>query len=132
MKIDSLEQLCGAFGEWRAEKKYRYEKTPEQLVKRARLLARKKGVERVIRAVKVDRRRLSARHTSVPAEHRAQAGLPTLPSYSRLPLMVASNPPPPPPFAELEMPGGFKLRLYSQTQEAMHLLTLMFSVGAAG
>jgi len=129
VKSDSLEQLRGAFGVWRAGKRHRQEKMPEELLKQALRAARKHGVARVVRVVKVDRRRLAGGRASVRAERESQVRTPTAPSYSRLPLMGPSSSPP--PFAELEMPSGVKLRLYSQTQEAIHLLTSMCSVGVS-
>ena len=39
MKVDTLEQLGEAFGEWRRRKKHPREKVPEVLLKRARRTA---------------------------------------------------------------------------------------------
>jgi hypothetical protein len=53
VRVDSLEELVAAFGEWRRRKRYEREPTPEELVKRARRAAGVHGLGRVARAVKL-------------------------------------------------------------------------------
>ena len=119
MTVDSLEQLEAAFGRWRTEKKHVREKMPEELLTRARRAATTYGCSRVAQAAKVDRRRLETAPAPAPAEGHGMR--PMAPTYSRVELVA------PPssarPFAELETPGGIKVRLYSQTRETLDLLS---------
>lgn len=122
MRGDSLEQLSAAFGRWRAERQHAREKTPEQLVMRARRAAGSYGVAQVSRAVKLDRRRLE---DAEPA--RKGDAEPAVPSYSRVELVGAAGSAR--PFAELELPSGIKLRLYSHAAETMSLLSSVCGAG---
>jgi len=122
VKVDTLEQLGAAFGEWRRRKKHPREKVPEALLKRARRTAEVHGEARVVRIAKVDRRRLSGTWSAGGIASEAA----TPPAYSRVVLGPA---PAAQPFAELELPNGSKLRLYSQSREALDLLSTVCGSG---
>ena len=128
MKVDSLEQLGAAFGEWRKQKKHRREPTPGELVRRARAAARVHGRARVERLARIDGRRLRKGPGRGAERDDAVA---TPPSYSRLqlgaPIAERAR-----PFAELEMPNGVRLRVYSGEPEAMSLLSSLCGVGGEG
>jgi hypothetical protein len=124
VKVDTLEQLGAAFGEWRRGKKHPREKVPEELLKRARRSAEVHGEERVVRIAKVARRRLTGTWCAGGSGGKAAPA----PAYSRLELGAA---PATRPFAELEMPNGTKLRLYSQSREALDLLSAVCGSGGA-
>ena len=119
MKVESLEELRAAFAEWRRKKKHPREAVPEELLVRARRVAKTQGTQPVVRALKVDRRRLEGTRTRVEGE--GGPGRARVPSYTRVELSpsVADAG----PFAELELPSGLRVRLYSQTPEAMGLLS---------
>ena len=126
MKVDSLEELGAAFREWRGKKKHAREVTPEELVDRARWAVRVHGEGNVARAAGIDRERL--RGTRGPPRKSRPAALAGAPRYSRVelvPLAAAGGP----PFAELELPSGAKLRLYSQGPEALGLLSAVCGTG---
>ena len=124
MRGDSLEQLSTAFGRWRAERRHEREKTPEQLVRRARRAAGKYGLAKVSRAVKLDRRRLEG---AEPTRRGREVDPVVTPSYSRVELVGAAGSSR--PFAELELPSGIKLRLYSHAPETMSLLSSVCGSG---
>ena len=121
MSVESLEQLKSAFEEWRGQKKHRRDPTPVKLIEKARAAARVHGAAAVVEAVKIDYRHLDG---SDDLKKRREARAATTPSYSRVELTALSASK---PVAELEMPNGVKLRLYSQTPE---ILTWMSSVCA--
>jgi hypothetical protein len=125
VRVDSLEQLRTAFGEWRTEKRHAREKMPEELLKRARRTAETYGVNRVARALKVEKRRLEDSKTV--AGGKGGTGPAATPSYSRVELVGSAISPR--PFAELELPSGIKLRLYSGAQETMELLSSVCGTG---
>ena len=52
-----------------------------------------------------------------------------MPAYSRVELVASTGLTR--PFAELEMPSGVKVRLYSQTQEMLGLLSSVCGAGGA-
>jgi len=123
--VDPLEELGAAFAEWRSKKKHVREATPEKLVDRARRAVAAHGEGCVARAVGINRERL--RGTRGPPRKGGPAGLPMAPPYSRVEVA-------PPvgggrPFAELELPSGAKLRLYSQSPEALGLLSAVCGTG---
>jgi hypothetical protein len=124
--VDSLEKLSTAFEEWRTQKKYPREKMPEELLRRARRAARAYGYRPVACATKVDRRRLKGAGVPVAADGSGRGPVAT-PAYSRVewvgPATSAR------PFAELETPSGVKLRFYSPTPEALHLLASVCAPG---
>lgn len=123
MRVESLEELVAAFSDWRSKKRQPREATPDALVKRACRVAGVHGLGPVARAVKMDRRLLE-----VPgAPGRAPRGPSAPPSYSRVEVVTPAATVR--PFAELEMPSGVRVRLYSQTPEAMGLLASVCGTG---
>lgn len=125
MIVDSLEELGAAFAEWRSKKKHSREATPEELVARARRAVGVHGEGRVARAAGIDRERL--RGTTGPSRKSRPAGLPAAPRYSRVEVVAPGGAGR--PFAELELPSGAKLRLYSQSPEALGLLSAVCGTG---
>jgi hypothetical protein len=121
--VESIEELVAAFSEWRSRKRHPREATPGALLKRAGLAAGVHGLGPVARAVKVDRRLLQAPE----APGRGRRGPSTLPSYSRVELVAPA--PAVRPFAEVELPSGIKLRLYSGSPETMGLLSTVCGAG---
>lgn len=131
MRVDSLERLSAAVVEWRSEKKNEREKMPEWLLERARLAAKTHGLGTVVRVLRVDRRRLEAVVSSGVAVvdkvrgHGADAG----PAYSRVELAgVGAHTS---AFAELELPSGTKLRLYTDSPATVGLLAQVCGAGGA-
>lgn len=128
MKVESLEKLEAAFGQWRRNKKHRRDATPEELLKRARAAVRFHGQAQVLRAVKIDCRRLREAATDTKKRGVPARVVPEVPSYSRVKL-VAPSVERGRPFAELEMPSGVKLRLYSGEEETLTFLASVCGTG---
>lgn len=126
MVVDSLADLKAAFEEWRSHKRHAREPIPAVLFDRARAAARRYGPAAVARAAKVDRARLSAGRRG---RGRKTAPAARVPSYSRL--EVTAAPAPLRPFAELEMPTGLKIRLFSETDETVALVSSLCGAGGA-
>lgn len=122
MKVDSLEELSAAFGKWRATKRHPREAMPEELVERARGTASVHGVRQVARMVRVDCRRLERTNGARREEGRVTAAT----GYSRVEMVGCGGGG---AFAELEMPNGVKVRLYSQTEQTTRLLTVLCAGG---
>jgi len=125
MKRESVDEVKAAFEQWRSKKRHLREAMPAALLDRARQAARRHGWAAVARATKVDRSRLES-------GHRSRGGTPTraehVPAFSRV--QVAAPTSTFLPFAELEVPTGLKLRLFSQTEAAVALLASL--CGPAG
>jgi len=125
VSVESLEELKAAFSKWRSQKKHRRDRTPEELVKRARAAAEIHGVGRVAREMRIDGRHLI--EGSEYPKGRRKAASRSAPAYSRVELTA--------PgalgraIAELELPSGVKLRLYSQTPEMLNLLSSVCVLG---
>lgn len=128
MKVDSLQQLEAAFATWRQEKQSRYEKTPLELLIRARQTAKKHGPTAVVQATGIDRKLLGqatlddageteANDEEVVLEPTAKAA----PAYSRLSLS-APTPKSAQPLVEIETAAGVKLRVFESTPEIMNML----------
>lgn len=127
MEVDSLAGLKAAFEGWRSKKRHPREAVPEELVERARAVARHHGWSAAARAAKVERARLeSGRRGRGRVRGR---GTTTVPAYSR----VEVTPPAPTTraFAEVETPAGLKVRLFTGTGEALGLLSSLLGVGGA-
>jgi hypothetical protein len=122
---ESLAKLRVAFAEWRSRKRYVREAIPVELVQRARAAARHHGSAAVYRVTKVDLSRLKDAGRS-RVEKRASAA--SIPKYSRLDL-TAPTTVTPRPFAEIEMPTGLKIRLFTEAAEALGLLSSLLSAG---
>jgi hypothetical protein len=126
MKQESVDEVQVAFEQWRSKKRHVREPIPAALLDRARQAARRYGWAAVARATKVDRSRLetgrrSRGGTVLPAEH--------VPAFSRVQLAAPVSAPP--PFAEIEMPSGLKLRLFTPTEAALGLLASLCGPGEA-
>ena len=116
---ESLEQLSAAFTKWRAQKKDRRNRTPRELLVRARRAVKAYGLHRVAAAAKVDIRRLrKAPRSGSIAE--------PVPPYSKVEFAGA-----PKAFAEVEMSSGVKVRLFGETPTAMRLLSAVCAAGGA-
>jgi hypothetical protein len=122
---ESLAKLGVAFAEWRSRKRHVREAIPVELVRRARAAARHHGRAAVYRVTKVDLSRLKDTERS-RVEKRASAA--SVPKYSRLDL-TAPTTVTPGPFAEIEMPTGLKIRLFTEAAEALGLLSSLLSAG---
>jgi hypothetical protein len=128
MDGESLVDLKAAFDEWRSRKRHEREAVPGDLLRRACAAARHHGPAAVARATKVDRGRLKTGGAR-GKKRRAPAPAASAPTYSRLDLAapaVATVR----PFAEVEMPTGLKVRLFTDAAEAIGLLSSL--LGAEG
>ena len=126
MEGESLAGLRAAFGEWRSRKRHLREAIPSDLLERACVAARAHGPAAVARATKVSRGRLktggrSCRGRLAPAR--------SLPTFTRLEIAAPAGTAR--PFAEVELPSGVKIRLFTQTHEALGLLTSLLGAGGA-
>ena len=97
------------------------------LLQRARAAAGHHGTAAVARATKMARSRLSTgggrcKKSGLP-------GAPKVPTYSRLDLPAPA--PKAQPFAEVEMPTGLKVRLFTESGEALSLLSSLLGAGGA-
>ena len=131
MKVDSLDELKSAFAEWRRSKQHARERTPDELVGRARRAAKMHGVKAVVAVTRVDRARL---FRTTPSRVKAQEATSTksedvpIPTFSRLEL----NAPPSPgsrPIAEVDTGTGVTIRVFEQTPEMMGLLSALCGLG---
>lgn len=126
MEVEALAALGTAFEEWRSGKRHAREAVPADLLERARRAARRHGPAAVARATKVDRSRLKIEGTG--QRERRGARVP-VPSFSRVEIIAPGSAAR--PFAEIETGGGLKVRLFSQTDEALQLISLLCGPGAA-
>jgi|SRR5512133_3546146 hypothetical protein len=122
---ESLAKLKVDFAEWRSRKQYVREAIPVELVQRARAAARRHGPAAVFRVTKVDLSRLKDAGRS-RVEKRAFAT--SVPKYSRMDLPAPTTVTPR-PFAEIEMPTGLKVRLFTEAAEALGLLSSLLGAG---
>jgi len=122
MRGESLGELRAAFEEWRGGKRHVREPAPGELMKRAREAVGVHGVGAVSRATKVDRRRLAA--SGGGSGETAAEGTPAF-SRLELPAPVARAQ----AFAEVEAPNGMRVRLFTQTEGALRLLSSVLGAG---
>jgi hypothetical protein len=108
---ESLAGLKAAFDAWRSRKQHPREAVPAALLERARAAARRHGAAAVARVAKVERARLA-----LGTSEAATAGAP---GYSRVEMPAPTSR----PFAEIEMPTGVKVRLFTDSGEALGLLS---------
>jgi hypothetical protein len=127
MHGESLVELKAAFDEWRSRKRHAREAVPLSLLRRACAAARHHGPAAVARATKVDRGRLKTGRGSRGGRKARAASAPT---YSRLDL-AAPTVATPRPFAEIEMPTGLKVRLFTDAGEALGLLSSLLGAGGS-
>ena len=126
MTVESLDELKESFAVWRRKKRHVREPVPDELMARVRRAMGVHGLGPVARATKIDRRRLE-RARARRIKRRKVAAAAAVPSFSRVEL--ASPAAVDRAFAELETPGGLKLRIFTQTEE---VLTLLASICATG
>jgi len=124
MPSESLAGLKAAFEEWRSNKRHLREAVPVELLQRARVAARQHGPAAVARATKLDRGRIKAGRTG---NDRRSAPMTGAPAFSRLELGAPARR----PFAEVEMPTGLKVRLFTQSDEALRLLSCLLATAGA-
>lgn len=125
MNGESLMELKAAFDEWRRRKRHVREAVPVDLVRLACAAARHHGPAAVARATKVAQGRLKMGRGG-----RGGRKVPTarVPKYSRLDL-TAPAPVTHRPVAEIEMPTGLKVRLFTEAGEALGLLSSLLGAG---
>jgi hypothetical protein len=123
MDGESLAELKTAFEKWRSRKRHVREAVPAELLQRARVAAARHGWAAVARATKVDRGRLESDRSR--GGRARGAGVAT---YSRLEL-AAPAAATARPFAEVEMPTGLKVRLFTDSGEALGLLSSLLGAG---
>lgn len=121
---ETLAELKTAFEKWRSRKRHVREAVPAELLQRARAAAARHGWAAVARATKVDRGRLESDRSRGGKKQVPGAGGPM---YSRLALAAPAAPAR--PFAEVEMPTGLKVRLFTDTGEALGLLSSLMGAG---
>lgn len=104
---ESLEELVLAFDQWRAAKKSRGARVPEELLNRARNASEAHGVWKVAVALKV-----RAHHLRQPPADALRH-----PTYSKILPKNFSR-----VFAEIETLRGFKIRFFEATPESLKVL----------
>jgi hypothetical protein len=122
MEFAALDGLTAAFEDWRSKKGHPREAVPAALLERARAAAREHGPAAVARATKVDRGRLK---TGL----RSRARRAMVPAFTRV--EVAASAGTTAAFAEVETPTGLKVRLFTQSDEAVGLLSSLLGMGGA-
>lgn len=127
MKVDSLEELEAAFAEWRSGKRHPREPVPHELLERARRTIRVRGLGPVAKVTRIDRRRLGRSGTVLGKTRRGSR--PSVPSFSRLELAAPAATSR--PFAEVEMPSGLKVRIFSGAEDAIGVLSSLCGIGGA-
>ncbi|MFQ5592193.1 MAG: hypothetical protein ACE5HE_13605 [Phycisphaerae bacterium] len=123
MKVDSLDELTAAFDRWRRKKRHVRERVPGELWERALWATRVHGTSAVARATKLERSRLVERDKKASKSSAAVA------AFSRLSITAPSAGTY--PIAEVETATGLKLRIFTQTQETLSVLSSLCGIGAA-
>jgi hypothetical protein len=121
---ESLAELKTAFEKWRSKKRHVREAIPVELLQRARAAAAHHGWAAVARATKVDRGRLEAERSGGGKRMVSDTGVPR---YSRVELAAPASTAR--PFAEVEMPTGLRVKLFTETGEALALLSSLLGAG---
>jgi hypothetical protein len=127
MDGESLAELKAAFEKWRSKKRHVREAVPAELLQRARAAAASHGWAAVARATKVDRGRLETERSRGRKKRVPGAGVPL---YSRVELAASAATAR--PFAEVELPTGLRVRLFTDTGEARALLSSLLGAGGLG
>jgi hypothetical protein len=122
---ESLAELKAAFEKWRSRKRHVREAVPMELLQRARAAAGRHGAAAVARATKVARGRFDTSRSRGKAGRVPAAGAP---KYSRLEL-AAPAAATARPFAEVETPTGLRVRLFTESGEALGLLSSLLGAG---
>jgi hypothetical protein len=136
MKVDSLEDLASAFGEWRQAKKHAREPTPDHLLARARRAVKEHGLTAVVRVTRVERARLfrdvrTGRPGRVQKSQKSggtKAASRDVPTFSRLELSAPAEPIVR-PLAEVVTGTGVRLRVFEETPEMLNLLSAACGFG---
>jgi hypothetical protein len=128
MDGESLIELKADFDEWRRRKRHVREAVPVELLRRACAAARHHGPAAVAQATKVGRKRLVLGRKRGASGKAPAAG--SVPPYSRLDLTAPATGAPR-PFAEIEMPTGLKVRLFTEAGEALGLLSSLLGAGGS-
>lgn len=123
-KVETLDTLQAAFADWRKHKKHAREAVPQELLERARRLARVHGDKAVVRVARIERSRLWGRGS------RGKGGDPT-PSYSRFDLGAPPAADGHRPLIEVETPAGVKVRVFAGTPEVLDLVSSVCGIGGA-
>ena len=120
MGFETLETLKAAFDDWRSKKRYPHEPMPAELLTRAREATGEFGFKPVVRATRIGGTRwkneCGLNIKDIPSAQRQAS-----PSYSIVNLEVSPQKSVQ-PFAEVETPTGLKVRLFGQSNEALHLI----------
>ncbi len=121
MTEESLEELRGAFENWRKNKRNAREPVPEALWARTLRAVEIHGALAVSRVTKIQRSRIVERAEKGQSKGEAE------PRFSRVSLSAPSVAVG--SIAEVETAGGLKLRIFIQTQEMLNLLSSLCSTG---
>jgi hypothetical protein len=124
MDGETVAELKTAFEKWRSRKRHVREAVPAELLQRARAAAGRHGWAEVARATKVDRSRLETDRSRGGRKRGPGTGGP---NYSRLELAAPAATAR--PFAEVEMPTGLRVRLFTDSGEALGLLSSLLGAG---
>jgi hypothetical protein len=124
MKVDSLDELTAAFDRWRRKKRHVRERVPGELWERALSATRVHGTSAVARATKLEGSRLVKRGRKANKKSGA-----AVPAFSRLSITAPSAGSY--PIAEVETATGLKLRIFTQTQETLSVLSSLCGIGGA-
>jgi hypothetical protein len=125
MKVETLEGLKAAFESWRSKKRHMREPVPSDLRERAHRAIDVYGLGIVAKATRLDQSRLKAERDQCGADGA------TVPSYSRMEVASPAASVAERPFAEVETPGGLKVRIFTHTPEAVGLVTSLLVMGGA-
>jgi hypothetical protein len=125
MKVESLDELKAAVDAWRSSKRHAREAVPRELLERARRAIKVHGLGRVVRTTKIDRARLLVGRAGPVGRRRVRAS--TVPAFSRVEIAAPSTTSR--PLAEVEMPTGVKVRIFSETAETLGLLSSLCGIG---
>lgn len=124
MEFESLAGLKAAFDEWRRRKRHPREAMPADLLERARRAARRHGPAAVDRATKVGRGRLK-----IGGSGRRERRGARVPTFTRV--EIAAPAAAALPFAEVETATGLRVRLFTQTDAALALISSLCGSGTA-
>jgi len=115
MTEESLDELAGAFENWRKNRRNLREPVPKVLWEQAMGAIEVHGAKAVAHATKIQRSRIVERAKKAPKRG------PDVPAYSRVSIAAPSMPGC--PIAEVETAAGLKLRVFVQTHETLGLLS---------
>lgn len=121
MKVESLDELAGAFSRWRKKKRYIREAVPEELWVRVIRAAQIYGASDVARATRVEPSRLMERSKKAKPKQR------DIPGYSQISITAPSEMSG--PIAEVETATGVTLRIFVETDKTVSLLSSLCGKG---